>query len=139
MVVGDELVEIPPVEWQSLQELFKVNWPANVVAFYTIQNYINWFKKEPNLPNIKIYSLNGDWSDGTYIIVVCDVVLWLNSVFQIKIIRSTGSISIICLHFGKIMFATEKRIRASRLEQGIICELLHGETSHCYRACDSGF
>lgn len=116
MVVGDKLVEIPPVEWPNLQELFKVNWPVNVVAFYTIQNYINWFKKEPSLPNIKFYSLNGDWSDGTYIIVVCDVILWLISDFQKNKFRSTGSISNICLHFGKIMFAIEKRIGASRLE-----------------------
>lgn len=67
---GDKLVAIPRNEWKTLRDLFKPEWPANAVAYYTIDNYINWLQLKPEMKNIQFYSLNGDWRDGTYLIVV---------------------------------------------------------------------
>lgn len=65
----DKLVEISRDDLVKLRDLYKVDWPKNHVGYYTIQNYITWFEKESNIKNLSIYSLNGDWSDGTYLIV----------------------------------------------------------------------
>lgn len=68
---SDKLVEILPTDWLELRDVFLVNWPENHVAWHTISNYINWFRMEPNIQNLKIYSLNGSWrSDGTYVVRV---------------------------------------------------------------------
>lgn len=67
---GDRLVAIPGIEWKNLRDLFQPKWPANAVAYYTIDNYINWLQLKPAMKNIQVYSLNGDWRDGTYLIVV---------------------------------------------------------------------
>lgn len=71
LVMGDKLVEIPLKQLENLKEKYQENWPSNLVPYYTIQNYINWFEKVSSLPKIKFYSLNGDFRDGTYLIVVC--------------------------------------------------------------------
>jgi hypothetical protein len=66
----DELIEISKDSLAELRDLYKKNWPLNNIGFYTIDNYIRWFQKESSIENLKILSLNGDWSDGTYVIVV---------------------------------------------------------------------
>lgn len=71
----DKLVEISPSEWIELRDLYRLNWPDNHVAWHTINNYLNWFRMEPNIKHLKIFSLNGTWrSDGTYVIVVSRLV-----------------------------------------------------------------
>lgn len=68
---GDNLVEIPTKNWRELRDLFAPNWPKNHIAWHTINNYINWFRIEPGLENLKIYSLNGAWrGDGTFVVIV---------------------------------------------------------------------
>lgn len=70
-MTADKLVEISPSEWIELRDLFFVNWPENHVAYHTIDNFVQWYRKESDIKNLKIYSLNGSWrSDGTYVIVV---------------------------------------------------------------------
>lgn len=67
----DKLVEILPNDWIELRDVYQLNWPDNHVAWHTINNYINWFRMEPHIKHLKIYSLNGSWrSDGTYVIIV---------------------------------------------------------------------
>ena len=68
---SDKLVEIPPSDWIELRDLFLLNWPENHVAFQTINNYVNWYRKQSYIRHLKIYSLNNSWrSDGTYVVVV---------------------------------------------------------------------
>lgn len=70
-MIDDKLVDIPQLEWIELRDLFLVNWPENHVAYHTIDNFVQWYRKEPDIKDLKIYSLNGSWrSDGTYVIVV---------------------------------------------------------------------
>lgn len=68
--VFDTLTVIPPEDWPSLRELYVPNWPHNLVAYHTIDNYIQWHRRDPNIKHLKVYSLNNGWrSDGTYLIV----------------------------------------------------------------------
>lgn len=66
----DALTVIPPEDWPELRDLYQANWPANLVAFHTVDNYIQWHRKDPHIRNLTFYSLNGTWrQDGTYVIV----------------------------------------------------------------------
>ena len=70
-MIADKLVEVSQMEWIELRDMFLINWPENHVAYHTIDNFVQWFRKESDIKNLKIYSLNGSWrSDGTYVIVV---------------------------------------------------------------------
>ncbi|XP_063701906.1 uncharacterized protein LOC134831981 [Culicoides brevitarsis] len=65
----NKLVEIPPSEWPALRDSFLPNWPSEHVGYYLVDNYVKWVEKDPNIKNLKFYSLNGDWSDGTFVVV----------------------------------------------------------------------
>lgn len=66
----DEIFEIPCDELPSLRDLFLQNWPENMIGYYTIDNYIRWLTNDPNIRNLKIYSLNNDFRDGTFVVIV---------------------------------------------------------------------
>lgn len=67
----DCLVEVATKNWRELRDIFNANWPKNHIAWHTVNNYINWFRIEPRIRNLKIYSLNGNWrSDGTFVLIV---------------------------------------------------------------------
>lgn len=73
----EKICEIPVEKWTELRDLFLPDWPKNIYAFNLLENYINWIKKDPNIKNLKIYSLSGDWSDGTFVVVV-SIINFLN-------------------------------------------------------------
>lgn len=66
----DQIVEIESKDWKNLRDLFLKEWPNNEVGYYTINNFIRWIEIEPNTKNLHIFSLNGDWSDGTFAVIV---------------------------------------------------------------------
>lgn len=66
----NQLVEIPHEELSILRDMYLKDWPNNLNGYYTIDNFIRWLEKESNIKNLKFYSLNGDYSDGTFLIVV---------------------------------------------------------------------
>lgn len=67
----DKLVEIPMSALPALKSLFRQDWPRHLIGYFIIDNYQRWFQQTPNIPNLKIYSLNGDWaSDGVFLAVV---------------------------------------------------------------------
>lgn len=77
----DELIEIPRASLLELKDLFLVEWPKYVTANYTLDNYINWIKKDTEVQDYQIFSLNESWRDnGTFIIIVRK--------FIIKFVRS---------------------------------------------------
>lgn len=70
-VESDKLVEIPQYSLIKLRNMYKVNWPKNITAYYLIENYMEWLEKVNNMKNLHIYSLNGEWrKDGTFVIIV---------------------------------------------------------------------
>jgi hypothetical protein len=74
MFDNDKLVEIPPSEWSELRDIFLLNWPDNLIAWHTVNNYVQWYRKESQIKNLAIYCLNGSKFDG-FVVVVSEVFL----------------------------------------------------------------
>lgn len=74
----DHLVEIPMTVLPELRDLFLKEWPNHIIGYDLVNNYIRWYEQDPNYADAKFYSLNGDWTDGTFIILVSTfcVELW---------------------------------------------------------------
>lgn len=86
--MADKLVEIASENWPALRDLYDVTDPNTYYGHCTVENYIQWLKKEPLDKDYSVYSLNGEWSDGTYLIVVsrfhcCRVCSLFSLLFQI--------------------------------------------------------
>lgn len=64
--------KIPLEKWPELRDLFKKDWPKNILPYHLIQNYLDWHIKDPEfvVKNIEINCLNGDWSDGSFYALV---------------------------------------------------------------------
>lgn len=73
MAVGvDYLVEIQKKHLPILKEIYASKDGSKThIAYATIDNYIRWLEKDPKASTyIKFYCLNGDFSDGTFIVIV---------------------------------------------------------------------
>lgn len=66
----DHLIEIKCNDWIKLKEIFSPETPKSVIGLQTINNYIRWIEIDSNIENLHFYSLNGDWSDGTFVVKV---------------------------------------------------------------------
>lgn len=64
------IFEIPSSNWLELRDKFLENWPSNHCGYYLVDNYIRWIEEEPKINHLNFYSLDGDWSDGTFCVVV---------------------------------------------------------------------
>lgn len=67
----DRLVEIERKDLPSLKNLYNPDGSKSYIAFTTIDNYMRWFEQDPNVKHIKVFCLNGDFSDGTFVLTVC--------------------------------------------------------------------
>ena len=61
----NKLVEIPPIQWPELRDMYteRKNYSS---CYNTLQTFINWKNKEPEM-SLSIYSLNGNFKDGTFV------------------------------------------------------------------------
>lgn len=67
----NKLLTCPKENRKNLRDLYLFEWPKNVFGYYTVHNYIKLCKRSKDFENhSKIYCVNGDWSDGTFIYVV---------------------------------------------------------------------
>lgn len=68
----NSLENIPLEQLPQLRDLYKVNWPENIVGFHFLDNYIKWFAKNPSdMEHIQIFSYNGTWNEnGTFVVIV---------------------------------------------------------------------
>lgn len=65
---GNILVQIPIEDWPKLRDLYK-DRKLEPSGFNLLQNFISWLQQDSSLKNaVKLYSLNSDWSDGTFIL-----------------------------------------------------------------------
>lgn len=64
------VTKISLTELPLLRDLFLSDWPKHVIGYYTIDNFIRWFKQDPSYGDAEIYCLDGDWSDGTFVVLV---------------------------------------------------------------------
>uniref|UniRef100_A0A182MZ90 N-acetyltransferase domain-containing protein n=1 Tax=Anopheles dirus TaxID=7168 RepID=A0A182MZ90_9DIPT len=66
----DRLVEIPRCDWGEWRDLYKQDWPRHELAYNTVQNYIDWSKRDTKIKDLALYSLNGTWREnGTFVII----------------------------------------------------------------------
>lgn len=66
----DRLVKISPEKLKSLIKLYKNVNSTTYLTYLTIKNYLDWVEQDPNIKHIEFLSLNGDISDGTFVIIV---------------------------------------------------------------------
>lgn len=63
----DSLVEIDRRNWTALRDLYSPENPESYLSYSLLDNYIRWSEHEPESVDITFYSLNGDYSDGTFL------------------------------------------------------------------------
>lgn len=68
--MSDCLEEIRRNDWAKLRDLYALDGSRSYLAYTAIDNYIRWLEQNPALKHIKFYCLNGDFSDGTFAIIV---------------------------------------------------------------------
>lgn len=68
--MSDRLVEIDRKDWSSLKQLYTPDGDKSYTAYITIDSYIRCIEQNPNDEYIKLYCLNGDFSDGTFAVTV---------------------------------------------------------------------
>lgn len=67
----NKLTEIARHELPTLKELYTPDGTFKSYMSYTlIDNYINWFGQNSNLQEIKFFCLNGNFTRGTFAVVV---------------------------------------------------------------------
>ncbi|XP_037044530.1 uncharacterized protein LOC119080340 [Bradysia coprophila] len=65
----NQVVEIDCEKWIDLRALYLPESTETILGLSTLNNFIKWNDKESPIPNLTIYSLNGDWSDGTFVLI----------------------------------------------------------------------
>lgn len=72
MKLKNFLLDIPTVDWPVLRDMYVDNWPENYSTYFAIENGIKLRHKDPTdyKKEVQMFSLNGDWSDGTFILLV---------------------------------------------------------------------
>lgn len=61
----NKLEEIRSSDFVTLRDLYKVEWPKYILASNLFQ-----IIRQKNKSCTKVFSLNGDWSDGTFVAVM---------------------------------------------------------------------
>lgn len=69
-MMTDNLVEINQNDLPILRNLFESSGSNGDIGRMTINNYIGFFKQDPSVKHVKVFCLNGDFSDGTFVITV---------------------------------------------------------------------
>lgn len=71
----DHLVEIQYNDLWKLKKLYTPDGSKGFsIAYMTIENYTRWIVQNPEeSKNIKFFCLNGDFSDGTFVVTVSNL------------------------------------------------------------------
>lgn len=82
----DQLVEIQFKDLENLKNLYIPDGLKCYIAYATICNYISWLQQDPNESKfIHFYCLNGDFSDGTFVVTVSKRVSIVHILFYLYI------------------------------------------------------
>lgn len=67
----DKLTEIARNELPTLKELYIPDGTfKKYLSYRVIDNYIKWFAQDSNLQQIKFFCLNGNFTKGTFVVMV---------------------------------------------------------------------
>lgn len=64
------LAEINRRDLSILKNLYKSNGTKSYISYMTLDNYMRWFDQDPDVNHIKVFCLNGEYSDGTFVLTV---------------------------------------------------------------------
>lgn len=78
--INNQLVKVNHADWPALRDLYRSDWPEHFLGFSTVDTFIRWTEQQPDIKNLAIYSLNGNWADGTF---VCVVNIYLKKVIKV--------------------------------------------------------
>lgn len=74
--MADRLVEIQYSDLPALKKLYTPDGSKSYIAYMTIDIYTRWLEQDPDESKyIKFFCLNGDFSDGTFIVTVSKLAL----------------------------------------------------------------
>lgn len=69
--MADKLTEINKKDLEILLNIYTTsNKLKSEVGRVTIETYIRWHQQDPNLEDLKFFCLNGDFSNGTFVVIV---------------------------------------------------------------------
>lgn len=68
--MADALVEIGRKDLPTLRDIYKSNGFKSYIGYMTLNNYIGFFEQDVNVKHVNIYCLNGDFTDGTFVVTV---------------------------------------------------------------------
>lgn len=68
--MADKLTEIDRKDLLLLRELYKPDGVKSYISYITIDTYIRWLQQDPNIKYLTFYCLNGDLSQGTFVVLV---------------------------------------------------------------------
>lgn len=66
----DQLVEVPRSDWQTLRDLYNVDREVNFHGYAVVEVMRRWIDLQTSNEHLQILSLNGDWTDGTFVAFV---------------------------------------------------------------------
>lgn len=66
----DSLIKVDKTKLPKLRNLYAKHDEKTFLSYMVINNYIRWFEKDPSLKYVEFFCLNGDISDGTYVVTV---------------------------------------------------------------------
>lgn len=66
----DRLIEIDRKNLPILQAIYKSSGLKGYLGYLTVGNYIGFFEQDPNVRHVKVYCLNNNFSDGTFVVTV---------------------------------------------------------------------
>lgn len=66
----DRITEINRNDLPLLKKLYTPDGKKSYIGYTTIETYIRWFEKDPRISDIAFYCLNGDFSRGTFVVIV---------------------------------------------------------------------
>lgn len=75
MKILNKLVKIGKSEYFALRDMYYPFRSTSHIGYSTMDNYIRWFEQDPNIQNVAVYCLNGDYSDGTFVAIVSNVTI----------------------------------------------------------------
>lgn len=67
----NRLIEIGRDDLEVVKNLYKLNRFRSEIGYMTLKNYAQWFEQDQQVKHIHIFCLNGDFSDGTFVLIVC--------------------------------------------------------------------
>lgn len=66
----DRLVRINPEDLELLKNLYEGCDVQSYVSYMTIKNHIQWIEVNQKSKEVNFFALNGDFTDGTFIVIV---------------------------------------------------------------------